>query len=66
MIVKSNSVPNFLFEKPVNYSTRKLSYKLLNKKKVMSDEDYIKSKAKLSEKEKIDTINALYDIFFKK
>jgi hypothetical protein len=39
MLVKSNSVPNFLFEKPV--STRRYSLVLTNKKKIVSYGEFI-------------------------
>jgi hypothetical protein len=65
MIVKSNSVPNFLFEKPINNTKRKLSFKILNKQKVISYEDFVKNNSTLLKNERINNLNALYYIVFK-
>jgi hypothetical protein len=61
MIVKSNSVPNFLFEKPITNPKpkNKINFKVINRQKVMSYNDKII-------KNKNDGIKAFYDIVLKK
>lgn len=58
MIVKSNSVPNFLFEKPIQNTKRKKINKITNRQKVLSS-------CETTKKEKNDIIKAFYDIVFK-
>lgn len=57
MIVKSNSVPNFLFENPIQNTKRKKN-KITNRQKVLSSGETTK-------KDKNDIIKAFYDIVFK-
>jgi len=62
MLVKSNSVPNFLFEKPV--STRRYSLVLTNKKKIESYGEFIKNNPNSTKIERREAIKSFYDILF--
>jgi hypothetical protein len=62
MLVKSNSVPNFLFEKPV--STRRYSLVLTNKKKIVSYGEFIKNNPNSTKIERREAIKSFYDILF--
>jgi hypothetical protein len=59
MIVKSNSVPNFLFEKPIPIpnTERKIFLKNINRQKVISYGE--------TTKKRNENIKAFYDIVFK-
>jgi len=63
MLVKSNSVPNFLFEKPV-YTTKKYSLVLTNKKKVISYGEFIKNNPNATKIERRQAIKSFYDMLF--
>jgi hypothetical protein len=62
MLVKSNSVPNFLFEKPV--STRRYSLVLTNKKKIVSYGEFIKNNPNSTKSERRQAIKSFYDMLF--
>jgi hypothetical protein len=62
MLVKSNSVPNFLFEKPV--STRRYSLVLTNKKKIVSYGEFIKNNPNSTKIERREAIKSFYEILF--
>lgn len=63
MLVKSNSVPNFLFEKPVS-TARRYSLILTNKKKIVSYGEFIKNNPNATKTERRQAIKSFYDMLF--
>ena len=62
MLVKSNSAPNFLFEKPV--STSRYSLVLTNKKKIVSYGEFIKNNPSSTKSQRKQAIKSFYELLF--
>lgn len=62
-MIKSNSVPNFLFEKPNSNIQRRLTLSL--KPKIVSYGEFIRNNKNATKNERINAIKHFYDMLFK-
>lgn len=63
MIIKSNSVPNFLYE---NYKQKKTNFSLTNKPKIVSYSEFLKNNKNSTKKERQNAIKRFYDSLLNK
>ena len=63
MLVKSNSVPNFLFEEP---QKKQYKLRLLNLPKLVSYGEFLKTNPKATKEERREAIRTFYEMLLRK